>query len=161
MFVPCYLLKLVQEGGGFNVCFKSFPLEMVIFAHNENRGFPGSGGHCSSQSNPSEISLQGDERTGVFLRKGGFPAQSSSLRSMECFLVCKERNGSAQTARHGDTRSQHNMTLSGKLAEGSPVAENVNALMDGRKKMEIIVFKNEELSKAFQSFNFILKALGC
>lgn len=53
------------------------------------------------------------------------------------------------------------MTLCGKLAEGRPVTENVNILVDGRKKTQAIVFTNEDLPKTFQSFNFILKGLGC
>lgn len=40
------------------------------------------GGHSSSQSNPSEISLQGDERTGVFLIKGAIP--STVIISLLC-----------------------------------------------------------------------------
>lgn len=96
-----------------------------------------------------------------FWEKGRFPARSSSLCSVEGFLVCKERNGSAKPARHRDTCSQHNMTLSGKFAEGGPVTENVNILVDGRQKMQAIALTNEELPKIFQSFNFILKGLGC
>lgn len=66
----------------------------------------------------------------------------------------------SQTARHGDIRSQRNMTLSGKLTEESPVTENVN-ILHGRKKMQAIVLQMKSCPKHFSSSICFLKGLSC
>lgn len=131
---------------------------MVIFAHNENRGFPVPGGHSLSQNNPSEISLRGDERT-VFLRKGGIP--STVIITLLCgrlfSLQGEERLSTNSKTQRYSLPAQHDIVWK----TCGPVTENVNILVDGRKKTQAIVFTNEELPKTFQSFHFILKELGC
>lgn len=118
-------------------------------------------GHSSNQSNPSEISLPGDERTGVFLRQRGIPSTViSSLLQGTVFSLRGEEwlSTNSKTQRYSFSAQHH---IIWKTCRKRSCYRKCSYFSGWQKKTRSHSVYKWRAAQTFQFFDFILEGLGC